>query len=88
MLEDFKPWVSQDDLGSSDFVANSILLPNRFLASCAYTRQQCQYGVPEVTAVWVMAFLSQHASQEIDYKEHPVALMASSYVLTVVASWS
>ena len=47
-----------------------------------------RHGIPEVAAVWVVAFLCQHASQEVDYKEHPVALMASSYVLTVVASWS
>lgn len=49
---------------------------------------EARYGIPEMAAVWVMAFLCQHASQEVDYKEYPVALMASSYVLTIVASRS
>lgn len=33
-----------------------------------------------------MTLLCQHPCQEIDNKEHPVALMASSYVLTVMAA--
>ena len=45
-------------------------------------------STPEMAAIWVMALLCQHACQEVDHKEYPVALVASPNVLTIVAARS
>lgn len=42
--------------------------------------------IPEMAAFRVVTLLRQHPSQKVNNKEHPVALMAPAYVLTVVAA--
>ena len=40
---------------------------------------------PEMAALGIMALLRQHACEEVDHKEHSVALMTSPNVLAVMA---